>query len=202
LVDQHGTVPPVSTIALERAAAESVAPAEPERPAPPVLSGSEAAASAPPPVAAAPAAVAATPPAEAPAPATVPVAESPPPRVFGPPAPPPRAGRMEARALRPARARRPDKADVAARALESLKSAEARFQWGDLDGAESLARIAVRELAQSPRAFYLLGVVLLAKGEAAQAKTAFERTLAIDPAFPDADAKLRLANDRAALSHP
>ncbi|HEY0713686.1 MAG TPA: tetratricopeptide repeat protein, partial [Polyangia bacterium] len=97
---------------------------------------------------------------------------------------------------RPAIAR----AEASARAYEVRASAEDRFQWGDLEGAETLARAAVRNLASSPRAFYLLGVVLLARGDANKAKDAFERTLALDPSYTDADAKLRLATERAALS--
>ncbi|HEY0709068.1 MAG TPA: protein kinase [Polyangia bacterium] len=92
------------------------------------------------------------------------------------------------------------RAEASARAFEVLASAEDRFQWGDLEGAETLARTAVRNLATSPRAFYLLGVVLLARGDANKAKDAFERTLALDPTYTDADAKLRLATERAALS--
>jgi tetratricopeptide (TPR) repeat protein len=106
---------------------------------------------------------------------------------------------------RPARTSSPGKVasasqEASARAFEVLASAEDRFQWGDLEGAETLARAAVRNLASSPRAFYLLGVVLLARGDANKAKDAFERTLALDPTYTDADAKLRLAAERAALS--
>jgi tetratricopeptide (TPR) repeat protein len=91
-------------------------------------------------------------------------------------------------------------ADAKARAYDDLKSAEERFQWGDIEGAERLARTAVRNLADNPQAFYLLGVVLLAKGDAKEAKAAFERALAIDPKYNDADAKLHLANERATLT--
>ena len=91
-------------------------------------------------------------------------------------------------------------ADAKARAYDDLKAAEARFQWGDIEGAESLVRTAVRNLADNPQAFYLLGVVLLAKGDAKEAKVAFERALAIDPKYNDADAKLHLANERATLT--
>jgi hypothetical protein len=91
-------------------------------------------------------------------------------------------------------------ADLKARAYDDLRSAERRFQWGDIEGAERLARTAVRNLADNPQAFYLLGVVLLAKGDAKEAKAAFERALAIDPKFNDADAKLHLANERATLT--
>jgi tetratricopeptide (TPR) repeat protein len=90
-------------------------------------------------------------------------------------------------------------ADLKARAFDDLKAAEERFQWGDIEGAESLARTAVRNLADNPQAFYLLGVVLLAKGEAKEAKAAFERALALDPKFNDADAKLHLATERATV---
>jgi serine/threonine protein kinase len=91
-------------------------------------------------------------------------------------------------------------ADAKARAYDDLKSAEERFQWGDIEGAERLARTAVRNLADNPQAFYLLGVVLLAKGDAKEAKAAFERALAIDPKYNDADAKLHLANERATVT--
>ncbi len=105
------------------------------------------------------------------------------------------------RAERDKRQERRSKAEITARAFDALRTAEQRFQWGDLDGAEAFARTATRNLAKSARAFYLLGVVLLAKGEDRAAKTAFERALTIDPSYADADAKLRLAKERATLTN-
>jgi tetratricopeptide (TPR) repeat protein len=87
--------------------------------------------------------------------------------------------------------------EAEARALDALKSAEERFQWGDLEGAERLARAAAGKLARNARAFYFLGVVLLARGEASDAGSAFERVLELDPVYPDAAAKLRLAHEKA-----
>jgi serine/threonine-protein kinase len=121
-----------------------------------------------------------------------------------PPAPRERAPRP--RAVAPAlriavtqprlpRPRRDDEAQ--ARALDALKSAEERFQWGDLEGAQRLAQEAAGKLARNPRAFYFLGVVLLARGDASAAGDAFERVLELDPAHPDAAAKLRLAQEKA-----
>ena len=44
--------------------------------------------------------------------------------------------------------------------------------------------------------------MLLARGEALEARAAFERVLALDPHYPDADVKYRIANERATLSRP
>jgi Flp pilus assembly protein TadD len=98
------------------------------------------------------------------------------------------------RASRSRPARAADEAE--ARGLDSLKGAEERFQWGDLEGAERLARAASESLVTSPRAFYVLGVVLLARGNAEKAGSAFERVLELEPGHPDAGAKLRLCHEK------
>jgi hypothetical protein len=85
----------------------------------------------------------------------------------------------------------------AARSAALVTAAEARFHWRDLVGAERLAREAVRDGAGDARAHYFLGFVLLANDKANEAVAALRRALALDPEYPLAADKLRIAEQRA-----
>jgi Flp pilus assembly protein TadD len=74
-----------------------------------------------------------------------------------------------------------------------------RFQYGDFDAAERLVREAIAALPRSPRPHYLLGLILLARGAAAEAATAFAHTIELDPGYSDAARKLKLAQERASI---
>jgi tetratricopeptide (TPR) repeat protein len=97
------------------------------------------------------------------------------------------------------RARVASQTDALARGTELLQAAEVRFQWGDFDAAERLAREALLELPGNPRPHYILGLVLLARGEAADAATSFARTVELDPEYSDAARKLKIAQERASI---
>jgi hypothetical protein len=91
----------------------------------------------------------------------------------------------------------PSPAETAARGESLLQTAEVRFQWRDFEGAERLVREAMVDLPDSPRPHYLLGLVLLARGEAAEAAEAFARTIELEPGYSDAARKLKIAQERA-----
>ncbi len=148
-----------------------------------------------------------------PAPPAEPAAASPPPAsepaaaTLPPVAGPPVAGTaspgVEVAPTTPGRPRRDTAvsppAGAQARGDDLLASAEVRFQWRDFDAAERLVRAAMTELPASPRPHYLLGLVLLARGEASEAAVAFARTIDIEPGYSDAARKLRIAQERASI---
>jgi tetratricopeptide (TPR) repeat protein len=137
------------------------------------------------------------------APAAAPEPVSPPDQ----PAPPPVARAAERPVLaapeldvpRPRRPAARDQAEGRAHGEDLLQSAEVRFQWRDFEGAERLVREAMTELPRSPRPHYLLGLVLLARGEASEAATAFRRTIELEPDYSDAARKLKIAQERASI---
>jgi tetratricopeptide (TPR) repeat protein len=177
----------------ERPPSEAPAPATvtAEEELPPLTSAPPA-----PPPAPAPAPAATEPaPATAPAPAaTEPAAPAESAPVALPPAP--------SGATAPAAARRADpqaQAEARARGEALLEKAEVRFQYGDFDGAERLVREAIAAVPRSPRPHYLLGLILLARGAAGEAASAFAHTIELDPTYSDAARKLKLAQERAAI---
>jgi hypothetical protein len=90
-------------------------------------------------------------------------------------------------------------AEARAQGEAALEKAEVRFQYGDFEAAERLVREASVALPRSPRPHYLLGLILLARGAAAEAASAFARTIELDPNYSDAARKLRLAQERASI---
>jgi tetratricopeptide (TPR) repeat protein len=78
-----------------------------------------------------------------------------------------------------------------------LHQATARYYLKDLDGAESSARIGIRldRRREVPRAEYVLGVILEAKGDYAGAREHMAQYLALDSKPADAeDVRLRMEN--------
>jgi serine/threonine protein kinase len=157
-------------------------PPQPEPPPPPLPMATVAPPDEPPPA----------PPAEPP---PVPAAVEPPaPEAAEPrrsPAPKQTTAGRRPRPLAPSEAR--------ARGETLLEGAEVRFQWRDFDGAERMVREALLEIPNSPRPHYLLGLVLLARGEAAAAAEAFARAIEIEPGYQDAARKLKIAQERASI---
>jgi len=90
-------------------------------------------------------------------------------------------------------------AEARARGFALLQTAEGRFQWGDLEGAERFTREALEALPKEPRAHYFLGLLLMARGQPEAAATAFEKTLALDKDHTDARSKLRMAKEHASF---
>jgi serine/threonine-protein kinase len=142
--------------------------------------------------------------APAPAPAAAPPTQLPPapeaPETLPPAVVIPRAAGATAPAPAPPPRPRPrSPAEAHARGENLLQGAEVRFQWRDFDGAERLVRAALLEMPHSPRPHYLLGLVLLARGDAADAAAAFARAIEIEPGYEDAARKLKIAQERASI---
>ncbi|HMK73024.1 MAG TPA: tetratricopeptide repeat protein, partial [Myxococcaceae bacterium] len=77
-------------------------------------------------------------------------------------------------------------------AVAWLYLALARFDAGDVRGAEGAAMKAVALDPKEPRAHLLLAGIHLGRGERAKASTELQRVLALEPEGPEADDARRL----------